>query len=81
MRKAKRRTTGRDIEKGYSPAATAAKLRRLADAIEHGGRFQIQVAGKRIHVPAAAKFTIEHELTPGGEEEVEFQFKWNRDAS
>ena len=71
---------GRDIEKAYSPAATAAKLRRLADALERGGRFQIQIGGKRIRVPAHAVFTIEHEVTSNGDEEVEFQFKWNRNG-
>jgi amphi-Trp domain-containing protein len=66
---------GRDIEKAYGRAAFAAKLRRLADAVESGGRFSIQVAGERIHVPADAVFNIEHERS-GGEEEVEFQLKW-----
>ncbi|MDB5914819.1 MAG: hypothetical protein JWP22_3494 [Ramlibacter sp.] len=65
----------RDIERGYTNAEFAAKLRRLADAIESGGRFEIQVAGERIYVPAAARFTVEHERS-GGEEEIEFQVKW-----
>ena len=65
----------RDIEKTYSAKQTAAKLRRLADALEYGKPFQIQVAGERIRVPADAVFSIEHERA-GGEEEVEFQFKW-----
>ena len=42
----------RDIEKGYTNAQFAAKLRRLADAVETGKRFSIQVAGERIAVPA-----------------------------
>lgn len=66
---------GRDIEKAYSRAAFAAKLRRLADAIESGDRFSIQVAGERVHVPAGAVFNVEHERS-GGEEEIEFQVKW-----
>lgn len=37
---------GRDIEKGYSNAEFVAKLRRLADAIEQGERFDIQIAGE-----------------------------------
>mgnify|MGYP001024426245 CR=1 FL=1 len=72
--KAKRK---RDVEKGYSKADFAAKLRRLADAVENDRRFAIQVAGERIHVPARAVFNIEHERS-GGEEEIEFQIKWKR---
>ena len=65
----------RDIEKGYPKADFVAKLRRLADAIERGERFEIQIAGERIYVPARATFNIEHERSDG-EEEVEFQIKW-----
>ena len=55
----------------------AAKLRRLADCLENGKRFTIQIAGERIHIPAKALFNIEHERE-GNKEEVEFQFKWER---
>lgn len=62
----------RDIQKTYSRAQFAAKLRRLADAIEAGGPFSIQVAGERLRIPASVDFNIEHERT-GGDEELEFQ--------
>ena len=65
----------RDEEKVYSVSQFAAKLRRLADALEAGERFEIQVAGERIYVPARAEFNIEHERE-GNEEEIEFQLKW-----
>jgi amphi-Trp domain-containing protein len=65
----------RDVEKVYSVSQFAAKLRRLADALEAGERFEIQVAGERIYVPARAVFNIEHERE-GSEEEIEFQLKW-----
>ncbi len=67
----------RDVEKTYSAKQTAAKLRRLADCLENGTRFQIQIGGERIAVPADAVFNIEHERE-GGMEEIEFQFKWER---
>ena len=51
----------RDIEKGYSVKQTVAKLRRLADCIEKGKPYRIQVAGEKINVPADAVFNIEHE--------------------
>lgn len=68
----------RDIEKEYPKADFVAKLRRLADAIENEGRFEISIAGERIYVPVRAKFTIEHERSDD-EEEVEFQIKWERE--
>jgi hypothetical protein len=35
----------RDVEKVYSTSEFVSKLRRLADALETGKRFEIQVAG------------------------------------
>jgi len=68
----------RDIEKEYPKADFVAKLRRLADAIENDERFEIQIAGARIYIPARATFTIEHEKSADAEE-VEFQIKWERE--
>ncbi len=65
----------RDIEKGYTNAEFAAKLRRLADSVESGENFEIQVAGERIYVPDRAEFTIEHERGSDSEE-LEFQVRW-----
>ena len=68
----------RDIDKGYSIAEYASKLRRLADSLESGERFEIQVAGERIYVPVHADFSIEHERDDETEE-IEFQIKWELD--
>ena len=65
----------RDIEKNYPVKQFVKKLRRLADCIEQGRKFQIQVAGERIYIPAAAIINIEHERGDSSEE-VEFQLKW-----
>lgn len=65
----------RDIEKEYSVKQMVAKLRKLAECLEQGKRFRIQIAGERINVPSGATFTIEHERE-GEHEEIEFQFKW-----
>ena len=67
--------SGRDVEKSYPLEEFIGKLRRLADALEAGERFDIQIAGERIWVPARAVYTIEHERGEG-EEEIEFQIKW-----
>lgn len=65
----------RDIEKDYPLPDFIAKLRRLADALENGQRFEIQIAGERISVPVRARYNIEHERGDD-EEEIEFQIKW-----
>jgi amphi-Trp domain-containing protein len=62
----------RDVEKVYSTSEFVAKLRRLADSLEAGERFEIRVAGERVYVPARAEFNVEHERE-GDEEEIEFQ--------
>ena len=68
----------RDLEKDYSTDEFVSKLRRLADALEKGEKFEIQIAGERIYVPVRAKFNIEHERE-GSEEEIEFQIKWTNE--
>jgi amphi-Trp domain-containing protein len=65
----------RDIEKDYPIDAFVAKLRRLADRLEAGEQFEIQIAGERIYVPVRATYNIEHERGDGMEE-IEFQIKW-----
>ena len=65
----------RDIERTYSRAQFVAKLRRLADALEAGAPFTIQVASERLRVPADAAFNVEHERA-GGVDELEFQVRW-----
>lgn len=65
----------RDIEKTYTNEQFVEKIRRLADCIEKGDRFDIQIAGERIYVPKDAIFNIEHERE-GRLEEIEFQIKW-----
>lgn len=67
----------RDLTRTYSRKQFAAKLRRLADAIEGGKAFSIQVAGERLRVPADTTFNVEHERS-GDQEELEFQLIWTR---
>ena len=66
----------RDIEKDYPLPQFIEKLRRLADALESGERFEISIAGERISVPVRATYNIEHERGDGAEE-IEFQIKWS----
>lgn len=60
----------------YSTAEVVAKLRRLADALETGKPFRIQIAGERIHVPARAQFSVAHERDDESEE-IELQLTWD----
>jgi amphi-Trp domain-containing protein len=66
----------RDVERIASVPDFVAKLRRLADALELGGSFRIQVAGERFRVPRHAELSVEHERSDGMEE-VELQLRWS----
>lgn len=65
----------RDITAKYSKSEFVSKLRRLADSIEGGKNFEIQIEGERIYVPDHAEFSVEHEREEG-EQEIEFQVRW-----
>ena len=71
----RKKKSKRDIEKNYPAKQFVTKLRRLADCIEQGKQFRIQVAGERISIPPTAIINIEHERGTE-DEEVEFQIKW-----
>ena len=67
----------KDVEKSYSNREVVAKLRRLADALEGGKTFEIQIAGERIYVPPYASVEFEYQRD-GEEEEVEIELSWKR---
>ena len=66
----------RDVERDCSTGQFVDTLRRLADALEAGESFRIQVVNKRFTVPADAALSIEHEAEEG-DEELELQLKWS----
>ena len=67
----------KEVEKSYANRDAAAKLRRLAEALEEGKPFEIQIAGQRVYVPASA--TVEFEYArEGDEEELEIEVTWKR---
>ncbi len=66
----------RDVETIASTPEFVAKLRRLADALESGGSFRIQIAGERFRVPRHAELSVEHERSDDTEE-VELQLRWS----
>lgn len=59
----------RDVEKAYPVPKFVEALRRLADALEQGRRFEIRVAGERVRVAADATITVEHERSADQEEQ------------
>lgn len=69
----------RDIVKDYPSKQFVAKLRRLADTIEQGKTFRIQIAGERVSIPSDAVINIEHERGSSSEE-IEFQLTWSNDG-
>lgn len=68
----------RDVEKNVPRDQFAATLRRLADAVERGEPFRIQVANQRFEVPATADLVIEHEVEDG-REELALELQWTRE--
>ena len=66
-----------EVEKSYSNKEVVAKLRRLADALEAGKTFEIQIAGERIYIPPYATVEFEYERHEE-EEEVEIELRWKR---
>lgn len=68
----------RDVQRDYPATQFVAKLRRLADCIEQGKRFRIQIAGERISIPPNATINLEHERG-ARKEEIEFQLTWRLD--
>ena len=69
-------TADRDVEKTYSLPEFIAELRRLADTLESGEAFTLDIDGEEVSVPAGAVASIEHEREDG-REEIEFQLSWD----
>ena len=69
------RMSERDVEKNVPKDRFIETLRRVADALEKGESFRIQVAGERIKVPADCELLVEHERDEE-EQEIELQFRW-----
>ena len=67
----------KEVEKSYSNKEVAAKLRRLAESLEEGRAFEIQIAGERVYVPPHAAVEFEYGRD-GEDEEVEIELKWKR---
>ena len=69
----------RDVTKRYPIKQFIQKIRRLADGLETGEQFVIQIANERIKVPKHAIVSVEHERDGDGEE-IEFQITWKNEG-
>ena len=69
----------RSVHRAFAPGLPTA-LRRLADSLERGGSFRIQILGERIRVPRDAQLSIEHERDDD-EKEIELQMRWTPDGT
>lgn len=66
----------RDTEIIHDVSSFATELRRLADALESGEDYTIDIDGEEITIPADAHFAVAHEREDG-EVELEFQISWS----
>lgn len=71
------RMADRDVETQVPAERFVELLRRLADAVERGEPFRIQVANQRFTVPATAALQLEHEVEDD-EEELALELRWKR---
>ena len=71
------RMSERDVEKNVAKDYFVDTLRRLADAIERGESFRIQVQNRRFEVPGSAALVIEHEVEDD-REELSLELQWTR---
>lgn len=71
-------TTDRDVENELTLQDFVAELRRLADALEAGSDYEIEIDDETLKIPAHAVFSIEHEREEGSNE-IEFQISWSDD--
>ncbi|KAF0117003.1 MAG: hypothetical protein FD150_93 [Rhodobacteraceae bacterium] len=65
-----------DIEVSHDVSSFVAELRRLADALESGADYSIQVDGEDVTIPADADFAVALEREDG-DSELEFQITWS----
>ena len=65
----------RDVEKSVSKERFIETLRRVADSLEKGESFRIQIQNERITVPVNCELSFEHERDEETEE-IELQFRW-----
>ncbi|HEX8286577.1 MAG TPA: amphi-Trp domain-containing protein [Pyrinomonadaceae bacterium] len=69
-----------DVERTYT-TQTADKLRRIANALEAGESFRLQVGGNRLRIRSDCKVEIEMQTDGKDKGEIEIEIKWNRGSN
>jgi amphi-Trp domain-containing protein len=69
----------RDVQRTFSNAEFAAALRELADCIEQGRPYELEVDGETVYAPPDALLSVEYEFEEG-EAELEFQLYWTAES-
>ncbi|MGB6120154.1 MAG: amphi-Trp domain-containing protein [Mesorhizobium sp.] len=64
-----------DVETSYDLKDFIAELRRLADSLESGEEFSLDMDGETVTIPAGALVSVEFEQEDGIAE-IEFQLRW-----
>lgn len=64
-----------DLDLGTSRLAFAVRLRAMADSIEAGRPFLVQIGGREVRVPAGAGYRIAIERDER-DREIQFQIHW-----
>ncbi len=68
-------TEDRDIEVTHEVSSFVSELRRLADALESGQVYTVNIDGEDVTIPEDAGFSVAHEREDGVVE-LEFQITW-----
>jgi amphi-Trp domain-containing protein len=71
-------TDDHETEVTQDVASFVAELRRLADALESGSAYTIDLDGDLVTIPMNAMLSVAHE-EDDGEVELEFQLSWSLD--
>lgn len=69
-------TEDRETEVTHDITSFVAELRRLADALESGSGYTIDLNGDLVTIPINAMLSVAHE-EDDGEVELEFQLSWS----
>ncbi len=71
-------TDDHEIEATQDVTSFVAELRRLADALESGSAYTIDLDGDLVTIPMNAMLSVAHE-EDDGDVELEFQLSWSLD--
>jgi len=66
-----------ELEETLSREDFVARLRQLADALEKGDGFEVDLAGETVTLPKDAVYSVDYE-GEDGEEEIGFRIAWSR---